>query len=146
MKCRTPEIPPECRLDTDGKDEDEIDEEEEVEQEDNNDNGQTSSHTGSACTVGKGPKSAKGVQHKLSSVQHVESNRKEIVDAEKKLKTLRAIKDEKKVGDKKKDAFFFIHMEASVDNCVHWEELNCGVITDDHDSEENCTISKTSKV
>ena len=102
MKCRTPEIPLECRLDTDGKDEDEIDEEEEVEQEDNNDNRQTSSHTGSVCTVGKGPKSAKGVQHKLSSIQHVESNRKGIVYAEKKLKTLRAIKDEKRERDKKK--------------------------------------------
>ena len=106
MKCRTPEIPPECRLDTDGEDEEEIDKEEEVEQEENNDNGQTSSHTGSARTVGKGPKSAKGVQHKLSSVQRVESNRKGIVDAGKKLKTLRAIKDEKKERDKKKTHSF----------------------------------------
>ena len=46
----------------------------------------------------------------------------------------------------KKDAFFFIHTEASVDNRVHWEQLNCGVVTDDHDSEENHTILKTSKV
>ena len=133
-------------MDTDGEDEDEIDEEEEVEQEDNNDDGQTSSHTGSARRAGKGLKSAKGVQHKLSSIQCVESNRKGIVDAGKKLKTLRVIKDEKKERDKKKDAFFFIHMEASVDNRVHWEELNCGVITNDHDSKENHTILKTSKV
>ena len=117
-----------------------------MEQEDNNDHGQTTSQTGSACTVGKGPKSAKGVQCKLSSVQRVKSNRKGIVDAGKKLKTLRAIKDEKKERDKKTDAFFFIHTEASVDNHVHWEQLNCGVVTDDHDSEENCTISKTLKV
>ena len=146
MKCRTPEIPLECQLDTDGKDEDDIDEEEEVEQEDNNDDGQTTSHTGSARTVGKGPKSAKGVQHKLSSIQCVESNRKGIVNAGKKLKTLRAIKNEKKERDKKKDAFFFIHTEAFVDNHVHWEQLNCGVVSDDYDSEENHTISKTLKV
>ena len=86
------------------------------------------------------------MQCKLSSVQHVKSNRKGIVDAGKKLKTLRAIKDEKKERDKKKDAFFFIHTKASVDNHVHWEQLNCGVITADHDSKENCTILKTLKV
>ena len=66
VKCQTPEIPAECLIDTDGENQDEIDkEEEEVEQEDNDDR-QTTSHTGSARTVGKGLKSAKGVQHKLS--------------------------------------------------------------------------------
>ena len=67
-------------------------------------------------------------EHKLKSAQHVEENRKDIVEAGRKVKTLREIKAEQK--RKKKEAFYFIDRETRVDNRVHWEELQCGVITD----------------
>ena len=65
---------------------------------------------------------------KLKSAQRVEENRKDIVEASRKVKTLREIKAEQK--RKKKEAFYFIDRETRVDNRVHWEELQCGVVTD----------------
>ena len=77
IKCRTPEIPAKARIDTDG-DDDEVDEgdtgdEEEDQKEKNN----VVESRGSACTAGKGRKG--DADHKLCTVQRVESNRKEIV-------------------------------------------------------------------
>ena len=71
-------------------------------------------------------KSAKSVsERKLKSAQHVEENRKDIVEAGRKVTTLREIKAEQK--RKKKEAFYFIDRETRV---VHWEELQCGVVAD----------------
>ena len=50
------------------------------------------------------------------------------------------MKEEKK----KRDAFYFIHMEATVDTRAHWDDLQCGVITDDS-KEDNTAISSVLK-
>ena len=74
-------------------------------------------------------KSAKSISEcKLKSAQHVKGNRKDIVEAGRKVKTLREMKAEQQ--RKKNEAFYFIDRETRVDNRVHWEELQCGVITD----------------
>ena len=75
-------------------------------------------------------------------VQRVESNRKEIVLASTKIKTLRKMKAEKR--KRQKEAFYFISTEASVDPHAHWDQLGCGVITDE--VETNGTSMKTVKV
>ena len=90
-----------------------------------------------AQTAGKGAKNAESAHHKLSTVQPVKSNQKGIIDAGKKLKTLRAMKEEKK----KRDAFYFIHTEATVDTCAHWDDLQCGVITDDSEEDNTAILS-----
>ena len=45
---------------------------------------------------------------------------------------------------RQKEAFYFIHTEASVDPHAHWNQLGCGVITDE--VETNGTSMKTVKV
>ena len=82
-------------------------------------------------------------ERKLCSQQRVENNRKDIVKAGHKMKTLRAMKAEKR---KKNQALYFIQTEASVDNTVHWEEIQCGALTDvDGDSDHSTGIVKVSK-
>ena len=79
MKCKTPEIPAECQMDTDGDDdEEEVEDDEEGEQDNADEDKQTvrvtSNDRGSAWTAGKGAKNAESAHHKLSTVQCVKSN------------------------------------------------------------------------
>ena len=121
--------------DTGDNDVEEEDEDKGIADEENdNDKGPNNQEeTGSAWTTGKGKKFAQVSAHKLSAVQCVETNQKKIVDAGNQLKTLRAMKAEKK---KREAAFYFINTEATIDKCAHWQELDCAVITDDVESDE----------
>ena len=53
------------------------------------------------------------------------------------------MKEEKK----KRDAFYFIHTEATVDTHAHWDDLQCGVIIDDSEEDNTAILSilKTQK-
>ena len=129
-------------MDTDLDDDD--DEEQQAGEDD--DDKEDEDDAGSAQTEGKGGKVA--AEHKFSSVQRVETNRQKIVDAGRKLKTLRQKKDEQK--KKRSDAFYFIDTQTAVDHRAHWEHLdvhNGGVVTDEAESDENAEpVVKVSKI
>ena len=97
-----PEIPADCRITTDGEDDeaddDENDEEDKI---DNNQTAPVSKGSHAQCTTTP-PQNRN--ECKSSSQQCVENNRKDIVEAGHKLKTLRAMKVEKR---KKKCSIVF---------------------------------------
>ena len=144
VKCKTPNVPQEARMDEGDTADDDVDdgvEEEEVNADEEDDKATQNEGSGSTQTAEKGQTSAQ-VARKLCAVQQVENNRKKIVESGHQLKTLRAMKAEKQ---KREEAFYFIETKASVDKRAHWQELDCAVIPD-YESDQPSIVKSVKKL